>query len=260
MTNSTKAKDENMYTRGLLVAIEGIDGSGKGSLTQEVIRQFAAKNVVQQGLVAASTSFPNYQGTRYGSIVGRYLNGELGQQLHPLIHGTLYALDRFEFRDKLMELLIHNNIVLCDRYILSNICYSWVMASEAERQSVVDHLWWLEYELFKMPQPDLTVIMDMPPHQAVRNVAAKKRRDYTTLSADILENDVALMFKASEYYRDVRSTPTRHTSLKRNGSVRRLQCMDEPTGQMRPISELAGIVVSLIEEAVEYAPFLARIR
>ena len=54
----------------MLIAIEGIDGSGKGTVTKRLQQEAG-----QIGWKADQISFPRYESTLYGDMVGRYLNG-----------------------------------------------------------------------------------------------------------------------------------------------------------------------------------------
>ena len=57
----------------MLMAIEGIDGAGKGTLTANLARLAAAA-----GVTTATLSFPRYQQTKFAALIGQYLNGRFG--------------------------------------------------------------------------------------------------------------------------------------------------------------------------------------
>ena len=70
----------------MFVVIEGIDGSGKGTLTKRLTARLKQEYKVEL------LSFPRYSDTLYGKVVGRYLNGDFGSTAeHPLMHGTLFC-------------------------------------------------------------------------------------------------------------------------------------------------------------------------
>src|SRR5262244_4128680 len=100
-----------MSPRGKLIAIEGIDGSGKR--TQVVL---LANALIARGYSVYSTGFPQYD-TWFGGMVGRFLNGELGPLDSVDAHFTalLYAGDRFEAQAKLEAALDRGQMVLADR-------------------------------------------------------------------------------------------------------------------------------------------------
>ena len=80
---------------GVLIAIEGIDGAGKGTQAAQLI-----SGLRERGLSANSLQFPRYSATTFGRSIGDYLNGRFGalDQVHPQLASVLYAGDRFESR------------------------------------------------------------------------------------------------------------------------------------------------------------------
>lgn len=181
----------------MLVAIEGIDGSGKGTVTKCLERLINDSS----DFSACSMSFPGYSKTSYGKLIGRYLNGELGDvAAHPLIHGTLFALDRFESKSDIEELNRKFDFVIFDRYVPSNFCYSTVLAPEAEREDVLKHFVNLEYNVLEMPPPDVVFFLNLPIDLALANIAKKAKREYTERSADIFEADKTYLKKVKDFY------------------------------------------------------------
>lgn len=222
----------------MLVAIEGIDGSGKGTITKSLEKLINE----QSDFRACSLSFPGYNTTRYGKIAGRYLNGDFGSSAdHPLIHGTLFALDRFESRGSILKALDDFDFVLCDRYIPSNLCYSAMMSAESERQSVVDHFVDLEYGFFQMPKPDAIYFLDMPVDFAEKNIAKKAKRDYTDKSADIFESDSKYLAKVRSFYmNELRDTHA-------DSYFEIVNCVFE--GKLKPVEELSfSVFQKLLKE------------
>jgi len=95
----------------VLVAIEGIDGSGKGTQAGRLCETAAAK-----GYGAASFSFPLYDGNPFSRAIADYLNGEFGaaDDVHPELAALLYAGDRFHARPHLLAALEEHDLVVCD--------------------------------------------------------------------------------------------------------------------------------------------------
>ena len=52
----------------MFIVIEGIDGAGKGTHTKRL-----EKELTEVGMDACSFSFPGYETTTFGKIVGEYL-------------------------------------------------------------------------------------------------------------------------------------------------------------------------------------------
>lgn len=179
----------------MFVVIEGIDGSGKGTVATQLLAKLTLK-----GVKAEKLSFPRYEQTRYGKLVGRYLNGEFGTEAHPYLHGTLFAMDRFESRDYLLNRLRNCDFILCDRYIPSNLCYSAMKAEEGERDALVRHFAKFEYGFLAMPVPDVIFFLDVPVEFAVQNIAKKAARSYTDKASDIFEADEQYLSRVRSFY------------------------------------------------------------
>jgi dTMP kinase len=179
----------------MFVVIEGIDGSGKGTVTKEL-----ALRLQQDNRTVETISFPRYEETLYGKLIGRYLNGEFGGDTHPFLHGTLYTLDRYESKSHLKSMIANNDFVLSDRYIPSNLCYSAAKARKDQQDEVVKHFVDFEYGLLGMPVPDVLIFLDMPVSFAVKNIANKSVRGYTDNAADLYESDTQLLEEARAFY------------------------------------------------------------
>jgi dTMP kinase len=100
-----------MTTRGLLIAIEGIDGSGKH--TQANLLEHSLRS---SGFPVYSTGFPQYD-SWFGQMVGKFLNGDFGplESIDPRFTALLYAGDRFEGKPQLESALREGKVVLVDR-------------------------------------------------------------------------------------------------------------------------------------------------
>jgi len=106
--------------RGALIAIEGIDGTGKGTQAQMLVQALEAR-----GRSVELFSFPAYQRTLAGSLIGAYLDGRMGppRQIDSRLTAVLYALDRFELKGAIEGALARGAVALCDRYVGSNLAH-----------------------------------------------------------------------------------------------------------------------------------------
>ena len=170
----------------MLLAIEGIDGSGKGTQAGRLCETAAA-----HGHRVASFSFPLYDDNPFSRALADYLNGEFGaaDEVHPELAGLLYAGDRFHARPRLLAALDENDLVVCDRYVASNAAHQGAKLTGAARSRLLAWLEAVEYGEFALPRPDLVVLLDAPVALARELVGRKAARGYTTLEADIHESD-----------------------------------------------------------------------
>ena len=170
----------------MLIAIEGIDGSGKGTQARRLHERLR-----DEGLTSELISFPRYSETHFGQTVGRFLNGEFGElnAVDPHLAATLYAADRFESRSMLTDLLATRDVVVSDRYVASNIAHQGAKRSGDERRQLQQWIATVEYEVFNLPRADLVIHLDVPAETAQLLIARKEQRNYTDQAADLQEAD-----------------------------------------------------------------------
>jgi dTMP kinase len=182
---------------GLLLAIEGIDGAGKGTQAARL-----AETAAVHGRRVASFSFPLYDDNPFSRAVGDYLNGEFGtaDEVHPELAALLYAGDRFHARPRIVAALQDHDLVVCDRYVASNQAHQGAKLTGKERRRLLDWLEEVEFGEFALPRPQLVILLDAPVALARRLVGRKAARGYTTLEADIHEADAAHSGATREVY------------------------------------------------------------
>src|SRR5580693_4025001 len=142
-----------MATSGKLIAVEGIDGSGKRTQVE-----LLALTLKARGHSVYSTGFPQYD-SWFGRMVGRFLNGDFGalETVDPHFSALLYAGDRFEAKPRLEAALNEGKIVLADRYIGSNLAHQTARVSAAERAEFVKWIEHLEYQIYGLPRESVVI-------------------------------------------------------------------------------------------------------
>lgn len=170
---------------GKLIVIEGIDGSGKATQTELLV-----KKLQKQGKQVKTIDFPQYDNTFFGKMVGRYLRGEFGQadDVSPYFASLLFALDRFEVKEKITKWLAEGNLVICNRYATSNAGHQAGKISDVgKRKEFVQWLEKTEYDVLGIPKPDKVILLDIPPDISQHLVDKKQQRSYTSEKRDIHE-------------------------------------------------------------------------
>jgi dTMP kinase len=170
----------------VLIAVEGIDGSGKGTQSRKILDALKAHD-----LSASLVQFPRYSETFFGREIGQYLNGEFGalMDVHPKLGALLYAGDRFESTDFIAGELANCDVVVCDRYTPSNQAHH---AAKLPREQWLGFFEWvdkLEYGVFRVRRPDIVFFLDTDSSAASNLISKKPPRDYTDRAADIHEID-----------------------------------------------------------------------
>lgn len=175
----------------MLVAIEGIDGSGKATQAK----------LLSARMGAALFSFPAYDKTVAGPMIKKYLKGEMGSLYanNPFLVSLLYALDRQEVVDTMGVSMLHGDVV-CDRYVHSNVAHQcaklydgsatpgrpWLqLANDIER---------IEFDALCLPEADLVIYLDLTAEQSYARTHARDTE------ADIHQDDLAYLAATREVY------------------------------------------------------------
>jgi dTMP kinase len=160
--------------RGLLVAFEGLDQSGKQTQAELLRDRLAAA-----GRTVRLLSFPDYT-TVIGAEVGRALRGE--RPYTPDVMQLLYVANRYERKQEIVDARDHGTIVVCDRYLASSVAYGEAQGLDAT---------WLAAIQQYLPQPDVTILLDIPP-----DVSARRKQH----GRDRYEQDFALLARVRASY------------------------------------------------------------
>jgi len=189
--------------QGTLIAIEGIDGSGKGTQATRL-----RDSLLSQGRSAALISFPRYGETFFGARIGDFLNGRFGglAEVDPFLAATLFAGDRFESRAMLLDALALHDVVILDRYVASNVAHQAAKRTGEERRRLTEWILKLEYDVYGLPRADRTLLLDLPAEQAQQLIARKNARSYTEKAADLQEADAAYLETVREAYCELART------------------------------------------------------
>src|SRR5262249_7546723 len=221
-----------MTTRGKLIAIEGIDGSGKNTQVRLLHHELTSR-----GYSVYCTGFPQYE-SWFGKMVGQFLNGDLGplDKVDPHFSALLYAGDRFEAKSRIVTSLERGAIVLADRYVASNLAHQTARVPAAKRADFLTWIEHLEYGIYDWPREDLVLYLRVPPQEAQSLVKKKASRPYTDSTHDILEADIRHLEDAADMY----------DSLSRQTPWATIQCYDASRAAMRMPEEIAKDVLSAV--------------
>lgn len=177
-----------------LIVLEGSDGSGKATQTTRLYERL--RNL---GVDAMRVSFPNYE-SESSALIKMYLRGDFGataEEVNPYAAATFYAVDRFASFQTWKKFYEGSGVILADRYVGSNMAHqSAKIRRKAEREKFWNWLDSFEYKRLKLPRPDLTIFLDMPP-----KIAAMLRRERGR--EDIHESDAAYMLRSYNVYKEI---------------------------------------------------------
>ncbi|MCK5466534.1 thymidylate kinase [Candidatus Parcubacteria bacterium] len=162
--------------KGRLIVIDGIDGAGKATQTKILIRHL--KKLKHK---TATLDFPQYYNNFFGKMTGRFLNGEFGDapNTNPYLASVLYAADRWETKNKIEKWLREGKIVILDRYSSSNQIHQGGKISDPKkRKQFLDWLEEMEFNVFKIPKPDLIIFLNVPYKISKKLLTKKVSRNY----------------------------------------------------------------------------------
>jgi len=175
---------------GRFIVVEGIDGSGKKTQTNLLI-----KRLKKEGYKVRTIDFPQYEKNFFGKLIGECLAGEHGDfaKLDPKIASVLYAADRFESSAKIKKWLKQGCIVIADRYANSNqIHQGGKILDSRKRRIFLDWLDKMEFDIFKIPKPDQIIFLNVPLKlslELLKNKDNLEKKKYLAGKKDAHEND-----------------------------------------------------------------------
>lgn len=218
---------------GTFIAIEGGDGSGKGTQSK-LLAEYARKS----GYDVLEVSFPRY-GNDSAYYVERYLNGAYGGTNDvPADLGVLpYAIDRYAASAEIRAHLAKPNaLVIADRYMASNLAHQGAkIVDELERKAFYERTKTTEYEVLGIPKPDKNIVLVVPTLLMQENVDKKATRSYTDNKRDIHEADARHLESAKRNFEELCVLfPEEFTAI---------NCTD--TATMRSIEDIHATLVEI---------------
>lgn len=227
-----------MANRGLFIAIEGGDGSGKGTQS-ELLQKYYTDEL---GLDVLNISFPRH-GNDSAYYADRYLDGAYGENPDDIpadLASLAYAIDRFaagaEIRNHLKK---PNSVVIADRYVASNLAHQGAkLTNPDKRRAYYKHMMQTEYDILGIPKPSKNIVLLVPTDIAQANISKKSARNYTIRTHDIHEADANHLDKAKANYEELcHLYPDEFTAI---------DCIDD-NGKMRSIDDIQMEIRNLIK-------------
>jgi dTMP kinase len=157
-----------------LIAFEGLDQSGKETQARRVGPWFEMR-----GFRVEHLNFPDYA-TTIGQEIGAALKGE--RQFSPEVMQLLYVANRHEWKHAIQTWQTDGRAIICDRYVASSVAYG-------EAQGL-DPAWLAEIQR-TLPQPTITVLLDIAPEVAAARKLANR---------DKYEQDLAMLGRVRTSY------------------------------------------------------------
>ena len=187
----------------MFIVLEGVDGCGKSTQIANLQQMFTEK-----GVACEYIHFPRFDAPYFGDLIARFLRGELGsvEAVDPYIVAMLYAGDRRDAATLINGWLEQGKVVICDRYVYSNIGYQCAkLHTEEEREKLREWILSLEFDYFAIPRPDVSLFLDVPfafTERKLSEVRTGDDRDYLNGAKDIHEQSLDLQQAVRRVYID----------------------------------------------------------
>ena len=215
-----------------LFVIEGVDGSGKRTQAQ-----LLQKRLKGDGVNCVLQSFPDYDSPAC-QPVKMYLNGEFGDSSCFTAYqaNALYAVDRLCTMQKYKDHIANGGSIVFDRYVESTMLHqAGLIREEKERDKFLEYVDNFEFNILKLPRPDIVIFLDVPVSVSLQ--LAKARQGYKSGSKkDIYEEDINHLENA---YRS-----GKYVSEKYNWIV--INCVKD--GKLLSAEEISNKIYSAIKE------------
>ncbi len=195
-----------MQKNGKFIVLDGTDGSGKTTQFR-MLKDRLEKN----GKKVKIADFPQY-GKKSAGPVEKYLNGKYGtaKSVGPYRGSIFYACDRYDASFKIKKWLEDGRIVISNRYVSSNMGHQGGKISDKnERKKYFEWLYDLEFNIFKIPRPDLNVILHVEAEIAQKLIEEKRKHNRSRRyienneSKDIHEKDLQHLKDAEKVYLEI---------------------------------------------------------
>ena len=182
----------------MLIAIEGVDGAGKRTLTQGLRAALEADDKS-----VASLSFPRYGQSVSADLAAEALHGghgDLASSVYAM--AVLFALDRAAALQEIGRLDAEYDVVILDRYVASNAAYSAARLHQGADGDVVGWVRELEYGRLHLPAPDWQVLLDVPAELAAAR-AEHRAATESGRARDAYERDDDLQRRTGDVYSEL---------------------------------------------------------
>lgn len=221
-------------SKGKLIVIEGIDGSGKSSQYRRLCQRMENDGIDYNHIV-----FPRYD-KESSALIRMYLAGEFGTRptdVNAYTASTFFAVDRFaSYSTDWGKIYENGGLILSDRYTTSNAVHQGCKLSDEELPAYFDWLYDFEHVKLKLPEPDLVLYLDVDLETSLARM--KHRQEDTNTKADIHEKDI-------EYLKRCLRTAQRaadHWGWKRIAS--------QKNGELRGVEEINDEIYALIRSVI----------
>lgn len=182
----------------MLIAIEGVDGAGKRTLSEGLRTAFEAA-----GKTVVTCAFPRYGRSVTADVAAEALHGEHGDLASSVYAmAMLFALDRAAAIEEIEGLRRDHDVVILDRYVASNAAYSAARLHEDGAGPAVAWVRALEYQRLGLPSPDWQILLAVSTELAGER-ARRREESEPGRARDSYERDDGLQQRTGAVYAEL---------------------------------------------------------
>lgn len=185
-------------SKGKLIVIDGLDGSGKATQAKAL-----AASLRSTGVPVMEVTFPQYE-SESSALVRMYLGGQFGDKpgdVNAYAASSFYAVDRYaSYKTGWGEFYQNGGVIIADRYTTSNGVHQCSKLPEAQWDAFLDWLFDYEFHLLGLPAPDKVIYLAVDPVISQKLMSERYQGDEA--KKDLHEKDLAYLARsraAAEY-------------------------------------------------------------
>lgn len=185
-------------SKGKLIVIEGLDGSGKATQAK-----LLAQHLAGQGLLVREVTFPDYASDS-SALIKMYLAGQFGSKpddVNAYAASSFFAVDRYaSYKTDWGRFYEEGGVVIADRYTTSNAVHQCSKLPPMHWDGFLNWLFDFEYKKIGIPTPDEVIYLAVDPEVSQRLLT--ERYQGHEEKKDIQEKDreyIARSRAAAEY-------------------------------------------------------------
>jgi dTMP kinase len=251
--------------KGKLVVVEGTDGSGKTVQTRLLVEKLS-----KEGYQVQMTDFPQYGKSFFANMIEKYLKGGYGwtqalrnhlkthplttisdsesaeciesrpDEVNPYLTSLLYAGDRWEAGSLMHKWLDDGDIITSNRYVCSNMAHQGAKIGDTkERKKFFEWIEELEYKVYAIPKPDLTIYLHVPIEISQELIKTRtKGSEGLKSEVDLHEEDLGYMKRVQETYIELADSDSNWCTIEctnNNQMKSREEIAEEVWGAVREI-------------------------
>lgn len=159
----------------MFISFEGIDGSGKSTIAKLVDEQLK-----KEGYQTVLTREPG--GVKIAEDIRAIILDKNNTNLDDHTEALLFAAARRQhLKERILPALKENKIVLCDRFVDSSLAYQG-----GGKHLGVNEVYNINIFATDNLLPDLTLLFDMDPQEALKRIDKNKEREVNRLDLEKL--------------------------------------------------------------------------